>query len=107
MKWDGETFDYVVVGAGSAGCVVASRLSESGRYTGLLLEAGPIDYNLWIHVPLGFPRLFSNPGINWFRWFPAPDLNLRQVRRCRGSSCIPPRRLALLCTIGGLWRRKA
>src|SRR5262249_48970812 len=47
-------FDYVIVGAGSAGCVLANRLSADGKHSVLLLEAGPKDTNVWIHVPLGY-----------------------------------------------------
>src|SRR5262249_53284090 len=47
-------FDYVIVGAGSAGCVLANRLSANGKHSVLLLEAGPKDSNIWIHVPLGY-----------------------------------------------------
>ena len=56
-------FDYIIVGAGSAGCVLANRLSEKGSV--LLLEAGPKDSNLWIHVPLGYGKLFSRTDVNW------------------------------------------
>src|SRR6185369_471493 len=48
-----ETFDYIIVGAGSAGCVLANRLTASGRHRVLLLEAGGADRNIWIHIPLG------------------------------------------------------
>lgn len=60
-----ETFDYVVVGAGSAGCVVASRLSEDGKYSVCLLEAGPSDWHPYIHIPAGFMKLMDHPTLNW------------------------------------------
>ena len=60
-----ETFDYIVVGAGSAGCVVAGRLTESGRNRVLVLEAGGSDLTFWIRVPIGYGRTFSDPKVNW------------------------------------------
>ncbi|HXC28132.1 MAG TPA: GMC family oxidoreductase N-terminal domain-containing protein [Stellaceae bacterium] len=56
--------DYIVIGAGSAGCVVASRLSEDGSKV-VLLEAGPRDTNMWIHIPAGVLKVLNVPGINW------------------------------------------
>ncbi|HYI85381.1 MAG TPA: GMC family oxidoreductase N-terminal domain-containing protein, partial [Acetobacteraceae bacterium] len=56
--------DYLVIGAGSAGCVVASRLSETGARVALL-EAGPRDWHPWIHVPAGVLKLLRNPRVNW------------------------------------------
>lgn len=58
-------FDFIVVGAGSAGCVLANRLTESGRHRVLLLEAGGKDWNPWIHIPLGYGKHFTNPKVNW------------------------------------------
>ncbi len=81
-----ETFDYVIVGAGSAGCVLANRLSASGRNRVLLLEAGGHDRNLWIHIPLGYGKLFSNPKVNWlYATEPEPDLNNRKIIQPRGK----------------------
>src|SRR5947207_1739668 len=60
-----EEFDYIIVGAGSAGCVLANRLTASGKHSVLLLEAGPRDRNIWIHIPLGYGVLFRTPKVNW------------------------------------------
>jgi choline dehydrogenase len=81
-----QTFDYIVTGAGSAGCAVASRLSESGKYRVLLLEAGGKDSNFWIHVPLGYARTFVNPKVNWmFDSEPEANLNNRVMYQPRGK----------------------
>ncbi len=58
-------FDYVIVGAGTAGCVMAARLSEDGRYSVLLLEAGGSDLSPWIRVPVGYGMTFRHPKFNW------------------------------------------
>ncbi|MCB1741254.1 MAG: GMC family oxidoreductase N-terminal domain-containing protein, partial [Gammaproteobacteria bacterium] len=58
-------YDFVVVGAGSAGCVLANRLSADPGNRVLLLEAGPEDRNLWIHIPLGYGKNVANPKVNW------------------------------------------
>jgi choline dehydrogenase len=58
-------YDFIVVGAGSAGCVLANRLTESGRFRVLLLEAGGEDRDPWIHIPLGYGKHFSNAKVNW------------------------------------------
>ncbi|HEX3863152.1 MAG TPA: choline dehydrogenase [Stellaceae bacterium] len=83
---DAGTFDYIVTGAGSAGCCVAARLSENGRYRVLLLEAGPDDKYFWIHVPVGYSRLFANPRVNWmFESEPEPELEGRSMYQPRGK----------------------
>jgi choline dehydrogenase len=80
------SYDYIVVGAGSAGCVLAARLSESGRHRVLLLEAGPQDKGFWVNVPLGYPMLFSNPKVNWmFDSEPEEELNGRTTYQPRGK----------------------
>jgi choline dehydrogenase len=79
-------FDYVIVGAGSAGCVLANRLSADGKNSVLLLEAGPRDTNLWIHVPLGYGRLFKEKTVNWmYQTEPEPGLDGRTVFQPRGK----------------------
>src|SRR5579863_6366070 len=79
-------FDYVIVGAGSAGCVLANRLSADGKNSVLLLEAGPRDTNLWIHVPLGYGRLFKEKSVNWmYQTEPEPGLDGRSVFQPRGK----------------------
>jgi choline dehydrogenase len=58
-------YDFIVIGAGSAGSVVASRLSEDGRHRVLLLEAGPSDRRLWVQIPIGYGKTFYDPRVNW------------------------------------------
>jgi choline dehydrogenase len=79
-------FDYIIVGAGSAGCVLASRLTEDLKTKVLLLEAGPRDTNPWIHIPLGYGRLFSRTDVNWaYESEPEPALNGRRIFTPRGK----------------------
>ncbi len=81
-----RTYDFIVTGAGSAGCAVAGRLSEDGRYRVLLLEAGPRDRYPWIHIPLGYHKTFNNPKVNWmFDSEPEPELNGRVMYQPRGK----------------------
>jgi len=83
---DADTYDFIVTGAGSAGCAVAGRLSEDGRFRVLLLEAGPRDRYPWIHVPLGYHKTFNNPKVNWmFDSEPEPELNDRIMYQPRGK----------------------
>lgn len=80
-----ETFDYVIIGAGSAGCVLANRLSEDGRSTVAILEAGPRDTNPWIHIPAGYFRTMYNPEVTWqYGAGPEPHLDGRIVPWPRG-----------------------
>ena len=60
-----ENFDYIVVGAGSAGCVVANRLSADPASKVLLLEAGGKDWNPWIHIPVGYFKTMHDPATDW------------------------------------------
>ncbi len=81
-----QSFDYIVVGAGSAGCVLAHRLTESGQYRVLLVEAGGRDSNPWIHIPLGYGKLFTDPKVNWlYQSEPEPELNNRRIIQPRGK----------------------
>jgi choline dehydrogenase len=83
---DKARFDYIVVGAGSAGCVLANRLTESGRHRVLLIEAGGHDHHIWIHIPLGYGKLFDNAKVNWlYKTEPEPELNNRQIIQPRGK----------------------
>jgi len=85
-KTEAREFDYVIVGAGSAGCVLANRLSADGKHSVLLLEAGPKDTNIWIHVPLGYGKLFKEKSVNWmYQTEPEPELGGRQVFQPRGK----------------------
>jgi choline dehydrogenase len=82
-----EEFDYIVVGAGSAGCVLAARLSEDPATRVLLLEAGPPDRSLWIHLPIGYGKTMWSPTYNWrFETDPDPNMNGRRIYWPRGKT---------------------
>src|ERR1700744_745689 len=82
-----DTYDFIVVGAGSAGAVVAARLSENPAWKVLLLEAGPPDKSVWLHVPVGFAKLFTNPKYNWmYDPDPEPDIEGRRMFTPRGKT---------------------
>jgi choline dehydrogenase len=80
-----ETADYVILGGGSAGCVMAARLSEDPAAKVILLEAGPWDRNPWIHIPMGFARLYVTRKYDWrYETEPEPNLGNRRIHWPRG-----------------------
>lgn len=81
-----EECDIAIVGAGSAGCALAGRLSESGRLRVLLIEAGPRDVSPWIHLPIGYGKTMWSPRINWrFHTDPEPTMDGRRIYWPRGK----------------------
>ena len=70
-------YDYIIVGAGSAGCILAERLSASGEFTVLLLEAGKTDDHPWFKMPMGYGKLYYNPRYNWM-YYTTPQSELEQ-----------------------------
>ena len=78
-------FDYVIVGGGTAGCVLANRLTADGRSRVLMLEAGPRDNYLWIHIPIGYGKTMFHPVYNWgFHTEPEAEMNGRRIYWPRG-----------------------
>ncbi len=86
MTNKGGSFDYVIVGAGSAGCLLANRLSADPKNSVLLLEAGGKDDYFWIHIPVGYLYTIGNPRTDWcFKTEPDPGLNGRALGYARGK----------------------
>ncbi|GAA0008200.1 hypothetical protein BRDID11002_82070 [Bradyrhizobium diazoefficiens] len=82
-----DRFDYVIVGAGSAGCVLANRLSEDPNVSVCVLEAGPSDWHPYIHLPAGFIKTFLMKSINWaYQQEPGPYTGGRSIYAPRGKT---------------------
>ncbi|MBT6093882.1 MAG: choline dehydrogenase [Rhodospirillaceae bacterium] len=82
-----ESFDYIIVGAGSAGCVLANRLSADPGVSVCLLEAGPPDWNPYIHIPAGFIKTFTAPSVNWlYEMEPSEGTGGRRIGQPRGKT---------------------
>jgi choline dehydrogenase len=82
-----DQFDYIVVGAGSAGCVLAARLTEDPAVRVLLLDAGPRDSSLWIHLPIGYGKTMWSDSVNWRFYTDAdPNMNGRRIYWPRGKT---------------------
>jgi len=83
---DAQSYDYVIIGAGTAGCVLANRLSADPSRRVLLVEAGGNDDYFWIHVPVGYLYTIANPRTDWcFKTTPQPGLNGRSIGYARGK----------------------
>jgi len=97
------TYDYVIVGAGSAGCVLANRLSEKAGKRVLLLEAGPRDWHPFIHMPAGLAKLVGKKGVNWdYSTEPEPQLDHRRLWWPRGKVLGGSSSINAMCYIRGI-----
>jgi choline dehydrogenase len=81
-----EKFDYVIIGAGSAGCIIANRLSACGKYSVCVVEAGPKDWHPMLYIPAGFIKTLVNPRLNWmYSSEPSAGTNGRAIPAPRGK----------------------
>ncbi|WP_137046406.1 GMC family oxidoreductase [Pseudolabrys sp. FHR47] len=81
-----DSFDIIIIGAGSAGCVIAGELAAAGKGKILVLEAGPSDRSPWLHLPIGYGKMFYNPAVNWmYETEPVPGLANRRIYQPRGK----------------------
>ena len=86
VREEPPVYDFIIAGAGSAGCVLANRLTANGRYTVLLLEAGSKDTNPWIHIPIGYFKTMHNPKTDWcYMTEPCEGLGGRSIQWPRGK----------------------
>ena len=89
-----DIFDYVIIGAGSAGCILANRLTADGKNSVCLLEAGPADWHPYIHIPAGFIKTLTNPNVNWLyqaepsHWTGGRVIDVPRGKTLGGSSSI-------------------
>lgn len=96
-------FDYIIIGAGSAGCVLANRLSEDPSVKVLLLEAGPRDWHPFIHMPAGLAKLVNQKGVNWdYNTAAEPNLNQRTLWWPRGKVLGGSSSINAMCYIRGV-----
>ena len=98
-----DVYDYIIIGAGSAGCVLANRLSADPAVRVLLLEAGPRDWHPFIHMPAGLAKLVNRKGVNWdYDTAPEPQLDNRTLWWPRGKVLGGSSSINAMCYIRGV-----